>query len=262
LATIKQTLTETLLAGGKELKKGILQKKRISFKTPISLVTQVDMASEKAILKILKRRFPSHAILAEESGLKKTGSPHKWIIDPLDGTTNFSHNLAQACVSVAYEFEGEVKMGGIYDPFRNELFFAEKNKGAFLNKKRIHVSKTKTLKRSLVVTGFPYDRAERPEYYLKFLKPFIQKTQGIRRLGSAALDLCYIACGRFDAYWEIKLNPWDVAAGSLIVREAGGRMSDLSGRKHSIYGEETLAANPYVYPIILKELKKAKKQKS
>lgn len=259
MASIKTTLIDTLLAGGKELKKGYSQKKKISYKTPISLVTQVDMASEKAILKILKKRFPGHSILAEESGLKKKSSPHKWIIDPLDGTTNFAHNLAQACVSVAYEFEGDVKMGGIYDPFRDELFFAEKKKGAFLNKKKIRVSTTKTLKHSLLVTGFPYDRTDRPDYYLKFLKAFVQKTQGIRRLGSAALDLCYVACGRFDAYWEMKLNPWDVAAGSLIVREAGGRMSDLSGRKHSIYGEENLAANPYIFPFVLKELKKAKK---
>lgn len=255
---IKNTLFKALLAGGREIRKGHLKKRNISFKNPVSLLTETDLASERAIVRTIKRIFPQHSILAEESGFTRASDSHKWIIDPLDGTTNFAHSIPHASVSIGYEEDGIVRMGGVYDPFRDELFFAEKNKGAFLNNKRIHVSKTKKLIHSLLVTGFPYDRTEQPDFYLKFLRVFIQKTQGIRRYGSAALDLSYTACGRFDGYWEMKLNAWDVAAGTLIVQEAGGKMGDYLGKSYSIYQEELLAANPYIFPIMLRLLKKSK----
>ena len=254
---IKKILMDALEAAGKELKRGMARKKKISFKSPISLVTETDKAAEKLIIKIIHKQFPTHSILAEESGVTEKSASHKWVIDPLDGTTNFAHDYPQACVSIGYEQEGTILMGGIYNPFHEELFFAEKGKGAFLNRKRIHVSKAETLSRSLLVTGFPYDRTERPDYYLKYVKQFLQKTQGLRRLGSSALDLCYVACGRFDGYWEMKLNAWDVAAGTLIVREAGGRVTDIKGEEHSIYGDELIATNSLIHKEMLELLQGA-----
>lgn len=254
---IKKTLMEALAEAGEVLLKGFGRKKTISFKGEIDLVTETDKKAERLIIQRIHRRFPSHSILGEESGLTDKSSPHKWIIDPLDGTTNFAHNFPQACTSIGYEFEGKVLMGGIYDPFRKELFFAQKGKGAFLNKKKIRVSEVKELKRSLLVTGFPYDRTERPEHYLKFVAQFLKKTQGIRRLGSSALDLCYVACGRFDGYWEFKLNPWDISAGTLIVREAGGRVSNIRGEEHSIYEPQMLATNSLIHTQMLELLQKA-----
>lgn len=256
---IKRTLMEALAEAGEVLLKGFGRKKTISFKGDIDLVTETDKKAERLIIKRIHSRFPSHSILGEESGLTDKSSPHKWIIDPLDGTTNFAHNFPQSCTSIGYEFEGKVLMGGIYDPFRKELFFAQKGKGAFLNKKRIRVSEVNTLKRSLLVTGFPYDRTERPAYYLKFVSQFLQKTQGIRRLGSSALDLCYVACGRFDGYWELKLNPWDVSAGTLIVREAGGRVTNTQGEEHSIYEPQMLATNSLIHTQMLDLLQAADK---
>jgi len=256
LGKIKKTLLEALATSGKILLRGMARKKKISFKSSVSLVTETDIASEKNILRLINKRFPDHSILAEESGASKKKSPHRWIIDPLDGTTNFAHDFPQACISIAYEFQKEVLLGGIYDPFKDELFFAEKGKGATLNRKRIHVSRAKPLKHTLLVTGFPYDRMERPDYYLNLLRAFLKKTHGIRRLGSSALDLCYVACGRFDGYWEAKLNPWDIAAGNLIVREAGGIVTDFWDNKHDLHQESLIAAHPKIHYQIYKELQK------
>jgi len=236
------------------------RKKKISFKGSMNLVTETDKRAERLIIQTIHRRFPTHSILGEESGFTEKSSDHKWIIDPLDGTTNFAHNYPQACTSIGYEVNGQVLMGGIYDPFRKELFLAEKDKGAFLNKKRIRVSEVKELKHSLLVTGFPYDRTERPDHYLKYVRQFLKKTQGLRRLGSSALDLCYVACGRFDGYWEMKLHPWDMSAGTLIVREAGGRVTNIQGEEHSIYEPDLLATNSLIHSPMLKLLQTADKE--
>ena len=252
---IKQTLEKALVEAGHVLKRAIDRPKDIRYKSPASLVTETDKNSERLIIKIIKRKFPNHSILSEESA-PQGNSPCKWIIDPIDGTANFAHSFPAACISIAYEEAGTVKMGGVWNPFIQEWFWAERGKGASLNGKRIRVSKIKTLRESLLVTGFPYDRVTRAGYYLKFMKAFMVTTHGIRRLGSAALDLCYVACGRFDGYWEFKLHSWDQAAGALIVEEAGGELSDFSGRPMNIYGKQTLATNSHIHKEMIKILKK------
>lgn len=258
---IRKTLKQALLAAGKILSQGLHQEKTIEFKNGRdNLVTQIDKAAEKQIITVIRRSFPSHLILAEESdsspALKKPGKPGtcKWIIDPLDGTTNFAHTLPIACVSIAFEQDGKVVLGGVLQPFTREFFWAEKDSGSYLNDQKIRVSKAAWLVESLMVTGFPYDRKERMEYYLKFFSAFMLRTQEVRRLGSAALDLCYTACGRFDGYWEFNLNAWDTAAGSLILQEAGGRITTASGRPFDIYGPTLVASNGRIHAEMLKVL--------
>ncbi len=270
---MKSVLLECLLEAGAILKNNWNKPKKIQKKGVINLVTHIDKAAEKAIIQRIRKSFPDHAILAEESGalggivpirtriggsvLWRNGECplSRWIIDPLDGTTNFAHNLPLSTVTIGFEHEGAVLMGGVYDPFRGELFFAEKGKGATLNGKRIHVSKTKKLVDSLLCTGFPYDRRKDPDSYLKIFRAFLITAQEIRRLGSAALDLCYVACGRLDGYWEFKLNAWDKAAGMLIVEEAGGKMTDLSGRPATLTGIQNVATNGHIHPEMLRVLK-------
>jgi len=186
-------------------------------------VTDADIDAEKKIVSLIKKKYPDHNFLCEEDSYEKTTSPYTWIIDPLDGTNNFSHYLPIFCVSIALAYKGEIILGVIYDVTRDELFYAEKGKGAFLNGKKISVTKEQGLLGSLLVTGFYYDRSKRILVTLQNIERFFkQNILGIRRLGSAALDLCYVACGRMDGFWEFYLNPWDFAAGSLIVEEAGG----------------------------------------
>ena len=252
---IKQTLEKALIEAGAILKRAIERPITIQYKSPVSLVTEIDKKAERVIIDIIHRKFPHHSILAEESA-PQGHSSSKWIIDPLDGTTNFAHHFPAACVSIGFEEDGIIKVGGIWNPFRGEWFWAERGKGASLNGKKIHVSKAKSLKESLLVTGFPYDRRERARYYLNFMEAFMMKTQGIRRLGSAALDLCYVACGRFDGYWEFKLNAWDQAAGALIAQEAGAQLSDFQGKPMSIYGSQTLATNGKIHREMLAIIKK------
>ncbi len=252
---IKQTLEKALLEAGVILKRAIKRPIEIQYKSPISLVTETDKKAERIIIDIIHRNFPNHSILAEESE-PQGNSNCKWIIDPVDGTSNFAHRLPLACVSIAFEEAGIVKLGGVWNPFHNEWFWAERGKGASLNGKKINVSKNKTLKESLLVTGFPYDRRKRGSYYLNFMKAFLMKTQDLRRLGSAALDLCYVACGRFDGYWEFHLQPWDQAAGALIAQEAGARLSDFSGRPMNIYGKQTLVTNGKIHGEMLAIIKK------
>ena len=251
---ITNLLIEALHKSGNIIKQGINKQKKLSYKGEIDLLTVTDKLVEKTITKLIKKKFPGHFILAEESGHKDAPwrvsthkDEYKWIIDPLDGTTNFFHSFPHVCTSIAVEKNGMIIMGGVYDPIRDELFFAERNKGAFLNKKRINVSRTRRLSQSLLITGFPYDRRRYAEYYLSFFRAFMMKCHGIRRAGSAALDFCYVACGRIDGFWEFKLHPWDVAAGSLIVEEAGGRVTDFAGKKYTIYGTETLASNGFIH---------------
>ena len=251
---IKHTLEKALHEAGSILKHFIDRPLDIQFKNPVSLVTQVDKKAERIIIQTIQKNFPDHAILSEESP-PFGNSPCKWIIDPLDGTTNFSHRFPAACVSIGFEEAGIVKVGGVWNPFHNEWFWAEQGKGASLNGKKIRVSKTKKLNKSLLVTGFPYDRIKRASYYLKFMESFIKKTQGLRRLGSAALDLCYVACGRFDGYWEFKLQSWDQAAGALIAKEAGATLSDFLGNPMNIYGRQTLATNGKIHGEMLRIIK-------
>lgn len=250
---IKSVLLDAAYSAGKVMLSKIANRGSFSEKTEISIVTETDKECEKLILDKIQRAFPQHSILSEESPAIE-GSHHRWIIDPIDGTTNFAHTFPAACVSIAYEEEGQLMLGAVYDPFRDEMFFAEKGQGAFLNKERIHVSQTKTLAHSLLATGFPYDRKERADEYLAIIKTFLLLTHDIRRVGSAALDLCYVACGRFDGYWECSLQAWDKAAGMLLVTEAGGKLSDFSGGPLTIYGKQNLATNGLIHAAMLREL--------
>lgn len=246
------------LKGGKILLKNRGKVKKVGYKGKVNLVTEVDFQSERAILKILKKNFPDFGILTEESEPEKKDSEYKWIIDPLDGTTNYFHDFPSYCVSVALEKKGNIILGVIFNPLLNELFVAEKGKGAFLNRKRIFVSKTNALSKSLLATGFPYDIRESNIDNLDHFANFAKKTQAIRRAGSAALDLCYLAMGRFDGFWELKLSPWDTAAGSLLVKEAGGKVTDFKGGKYSIYKKEILASNGKIHSQMFEVLKSGK----
>lgn len=250
---LKKVLFACLGEAGVLLGKSIHKIKKIDYKSEANLVTHYDKMAEKMILARIKKTFPEHAILAEESEPHGI-SPYKWIIDPLDGTTNFAHTFPVSCVSIAVEKDGEVIVGGVFDPFRDELFFGEKDRGAFLNGKQIRVSKTPRLKESLLSTGFPYDRRVHAETYLRIFGAFMVGTHGIRRTGSAAIDICYVACGRFDGFWELKLNAWDTAAASLICREAGGRVSNFKGSGYSIYQQEALASNGLIHKEMVKIL--------
>ncbi len=215
--------------------------------TSTNLVTEVDRRSEQAIVTILSAAFPDHRILAEEGGDHARGnSPCRWIVDPLDGTTNFAHGYPAFCVSIGLEVEGRIVLGVVYDPLRQELFEAEAGKGAFLNGGRIHVSKVASLRQALLITGFAYDRENRQRNLVHFSR-FALESHGIRRSGSAALDLSSIAAGRADGFWELKLSPWDVAAGSLIVTEAGGRITDFAGNAFTTDGAQTLATNGLIH---------------
>lgn len=244
---IRQFAIETARAAGILLKENVGRIRKIEFKGAVDIVTDVDRKSEKLITEAIKKAFPGHGILAEESPEVVQASPFKWIIDPLDGTTNYSHGFPFFCVSIGYEVSGEVVLGVVYDPMMDELYAAEKGKGATLNGKKIAVSAIGDLGRSLLATGFPYDLRASKENNLDHFSAFSLKAQAIRRAGSAALDLCYIATGRFDGYWEMKLKPWDTAAGSLMVAEAGGMMTDFSGGPFSIYAPECLASNGLIH---------------
>src|SRR5215217_867510 len=200
----------------------------IEHKSPIDLVTDADRAAEQCVIRHLASRFPSHRFLAEERGNVHEGhSPYLWIIDPLDGTTNFAHGFPAYCVSIGLEYHGNCVLGVVFDPNRSELFTAMEGHGAFLNGQRLQVSQTPVLDRSLLVTGFAYDIRETDNNNLDHFARFALETQGIRRTGTAALDLCYVAAGRFDGFWELKLNPWDMAGGSVILREAGGQVTNF-----------------------------------
>jgi len=210
----------------------------------IDLVTEADHESEAAVIDVLQRAFPDHTILTEEGrGGTEAVSEHRWIIDPLDGTTNFAHTFPQFCVSIGYERRGRIQLGVILDVFKKELFVARRGAGASLNRKPIGVSHVRTLDMSLLATGFPYDRRERRRFYLCFWEAFMLRTHGVRRTGSAALDLAWVACGRVDAFWEFGLKPWDVAAGSLLVEEAGGHVSNMDGTMLDISAAQIVASN-------------------
>jgi len=223
-------------------------------------VTQVDKAAESAVIDIIRQAFPGHAILAEESGsLEGRSSSGKadylWIIDPLDGTTNFIHGFPQYCVSIALQHRGAVQHGVIYDPSKNELFTASKGRGAFLDDRRIRVSKCANLKDALVGTGFPFKEMSRLDLYFRQLKEIMTNSAGVRRAGAAALDLAYVAAGRMDAFWEMGLSPWDMAAGALMIQEAGGLVGNLLGDSGYLESGDIAAATPKVFPQLLAALK-------
>ena len=241
------------LKAGEEILNLLPRIHEISYKGAINLVTEADLKSEAIIKKAIRKRYPNHTILAEESGLEERGDI-RWVIDPLDGTTNFAHGLPWFCTSLALEVEGEIVLGIVYNPVLKECFSAIKEKGAFLNQKPIRVSQTKELSKALLATGFPYDIQQNPEPVMTRFRNMIMHARGVRRAGSAALDLCYVACGRFDGFWEERLHPWDTAAGMLIVQEAGGRVSDFSNNFYSIYGKEILATNGFLHRDMLKIL--------
>ncbi len=227
----------------------------VEYKGEIDLVTVVDRLCEKAIVQMISDRFPDHDFLAEESPFEEKGSPWRWIIDPLDGTTNYFHGFPFFCVSIGLEVEGEVRLGVVYSPVLHETFHSEKGRGAYLNGSQISVSCNNELNKSFLCTGFPYDVRDHPDSYLRYFRQFLIKSLAIRRLGSAAMDLCYMAAGRFDGFWELKLHAWDVAAASLIVTEAGGTMTDFQGRPFDIYSEEALASNGLIHEEMLEIVK-------
>ncbi len=230
--------------------------KAIAKSTHFDLVTNADIESEEAIVSEIREVYPEHNILAEEKKYAATDSEYTWIIDPLDGTSNFAHNIPIFSVSIALAYKAEVILGIVFDPTRNELFSAEKNSGSFLNGTAIRVSNRKTIEESIVSTGFYYDRGAKMKRTLQDIETFLLKgIVGIRRLGSAALDLCNVASGRGDGYWEFLLNPWDFSAGKLIVEEAGGKVTDEKGRNVGIEPSYIVASNGNIHGELLSVLK-------
>ncbi len=236
-----------------------LGRAQVSHKGDIDLVTEADLAAEKLIIERIRSHYPRHAILAEESGLSagvtavSTENQWKWIIDPLDGTTNYAHGYPCFCVSIAVEHSGAIEIAVVYDPTRDELFASEHGQGATLNDRRVHVSGVEDLNRAMLCTGFPYNVRERPNFARDFTN-FTMQAQAVRRDGAAALDLAYVACGRFDGFWEDGLNPWDTAAGVLLIEEAGGRVTDYQGAPLDIYKPKVLASNGLIHAEMLRVL--------
>lgn len=216
-----------------------------------NLVTEVDKHSEKKIIEVIKAYYPGHSIISEEVGELIQDSDYQWIIDPIDGTVNFAHGIPICCVSIGLKHKDELLLGAVYNPMMNELFFAEKGKGAFLNDRPIRVSDKKDFATACLVTGFPYKWPKTYEHPIKVFERFVLEGLPVRRLGSAAIDLCWVACGRFDGFWEYNLNSWDVAAGYLIVQEAGGRITNFDGNPYSVFDKETLATNGHIHEDML-----------
>ncbi len=219
----------------------------VQYKGEINLVTEADRLSEALIVERIRRAFPGHDILAEESPETMKGSCFRWIIDPLDGTTNYAHGYPIFCVSVALEVEGEIRLGAVYNPMLSELFVAENGEGAFLNGRRLAVSRAAKLSQSLLATGFPYDLRENRNNNFAYYRAMAMNAQAVRRAGAAALDLAYVAAGRFDGFWELRLMPWDTAAGWLLVTEAGGIVTDLRGDPYQLHSPHMLASNSLIH---------------
>ena len=229
---------------------------RVNTKAPNDFVTEVDQAAERAVIDTLLHAYPGHAILAEESGRAHGAkdSDYLWIIDPLDGTTNFIHGLPVYAVSIGLAWRGQLQQAVVYDPSRNDLFYASKGRGAFLNDKRLRVSKRTRLAESLIGTGFPFRKGDDFERYMKMFEAVMRNCAGLRRPGAAALDLCYVAAGHYDGFFETGLSPWDIAAGSLMITEAGGLIGNFTGEADYLYRREVLAGNPKVYAQLVQLL--------
>ncbi len=231
-----------------------LDKLTVRRKRQNDFVSEVDHAAEDAIISVLRDAYPDHGILAEESGASKSASEYVWMIDPLDGTTNFLHGFPQYCVSIGLMHKGVAQQAVVFDPNRNELFTATRGVGAYLNDRRIRVSKTDHLEDALIGTGFPFREVGHIDGYLRMFKNMTQSCSGIRRPGAAALDLAWVAAGRLDGFWEIGLSPWDMAAGALLVREAGGLVGDLAGEERFLDSGRVVASNSKIFAAILKVL--------
>ena len=248
-------LKDLAYQAGEILRRGYGQRHTIQMKGVTDLVTEIDHQSEKLILDAIHTRFPDHHIFSEEHGQMVGDPDHCWYIDPLDGTVNYAHEIPLFCVSIAYAEAGEVKYGVIYEPLRDECFSAEYGRGAWLNKELIHVSNSTTLISSLLATGFPYHMLNTPLDNLDNFSYFSTRTRGVRRLGSAAVDMAYVACGRIDGFWEVTLKNHDIAAGGLIVREAGGIATNIHGSPNFLKDPiSILAANPHIHPLIMEGL--------
>jgi myo-inositol-1(or 4)-monophosphatase len=257
--SFKEIAIDAAKKAGLLLQRRVGRVKRVAYKGAVNLVTEMDLLSERTIVATIHRHFPDHAFLAEESAVLQSGSsPYQWIIDPLDGTTNYTHGFPIYAISIALAKKGEVILGVIYDPTREELFCAAKGEGARLNGKKIHVSSTENLSQSLLATGFPYDLRESRTNNFDHFKNFALRAQAVRRAGSAALDLSYVAAGRFDGFWEMKLGPWDMAAGSLLVKEAGGQSTDFSGRPLQLEGRQVLASNGKIHSPMIALLRRGR----
>ncbi len=241
--------TELARAAGDVLKKYFDREKQVELKGLANLVTAADKESEALIIRGIRERYPGHSILAEESGASggEGEEAGKWIIDPLDGTTNFAHQYPFFCVSIAFEQAGQLQCGAVYDPWRDEMFTGARGLGAYVNDRRLRVSAIGKLDSALLLTGFPYGHREKIEIVINQFRAFLIASQAVRRGGSAALDLCYLALGRCDGFWELDLNPWDTAAGVIILEEAGGRISDFDGKPFSVYGKQILASNGRIH---------------
>jgi len=242
---------EAALRAGALQKERYGQEVRIDYKGEINLVTEVDHACEAAILEILRSRFPDHDVVTEETDLALRGSPYVWYVDPLDGTTNFAHGYPCFCASVGVARDGVVVAGAVYEPLKSELFTAERGAGAHLNGRRLHVSQASELLKSLLMTGFPYDVREDVAGKLRLFTRLMGEARAIRRDGSAAIDLSYVAAGRIDGFWEEKLNAWDMAAGTLMIEEAGGRVSRFDGSPLRLVEDEIVATNGRVHDAML-----------
>lgn len=242
-----ETAIDLARAAGDVLNHYSARDKAVEFKGHANLVTIADKKSEELIIGGILSRYPSHSILAEESGATQPGAAVQWVIDPLDGTTNYAHGYPVYCVSIGVEEHGEVVCGVVYDPVRDELFSAARGAGAWCNGERIHVSDVQPLSHALLITGFPYNFRERVDTVMHQFRQFMVESQAVRRGGAAALDLCYLAAGRVDGFWELYLQPWDTAAGRIILEEAGGRVTNFKGGPFSIYMNEILASNGQIH---------------
>lgn len=255
---LKETLLKAAREAGAVMEKHFHGAFGISSKLTVNdLVTEVDKFSEETIVQIIRDTYPDHYILSEEAGKMAQDSAYKWIIDPIDGTVNYAHGIPLCCVSIAVEKNGEMLMGAVYNPFLKELFFAEKGKGAFLNDERISVSKNKDINSAFLVTGFPYQWEDINNDPLQVFSHYVKEGLPVRRLGSAAIDLCWVACGRFDGFWEHQLNAWDSAAGFLMVEEAGGRVTDFNGNDYSPYQKRLLATNGLIHAALLETINRS-----
>lgn len=249
---LKGVLLNATKAAGEVIKEYFQGTFKIDNKDTINnLVTEVDTRAEKVIIDIIQSHYPGHSIISEEVGSILHKSEYEWIIDPIDGTVNFAHGIPICCVSIGIRYQEELILGTVYNPMLNELFFAEKGKGAYLNDEPISVSSKTNIKTACLVTGFPYKWPKTYEHPIKVFERFIMEGLPVRRLGSAAIDLCWVACGRFDGFWEYNLNPWDVAAGYLIVQEAGGRITNFNGEPYDVNDKETLATNGKIHDDML-----------
>jgi myo-inositol-1(or 4)-monophosphatase len=251
------TAIDAALAVGRIQRKFFRQNPAVEKKGPIDLVTEADLAAERHFREIIARRFPSHIVLGEEAPGRSGPAEARcrWIIDPVDGTTNFAHGLALFCVSIALEIDGELKVGVVYDPMGEELFTAERGQGARLNGLPIRVSEATEIVDSLLCTGFPYSVREDPRRQVEVFRAFLGRARAVRRLGSAALDLCYVAAGRFEGFWELQLHAWDMAAGVLIIQEAGGRVTRYDDGEIDLFGGQIVATNGRVHGAMLEVIR-------